>query len=232
MSSLEIAQGQCWRGRWRLRSAEPPATTPVMTAAMTFVMSLTTGGAMTTRAMTYQELGEHLGIEPASAKRLALRRKWAKTIGNDGRSRVTVPLDELPERAAGDDAGDDAVRLKPHANDAASDDTDVVTATVAVLTNHIKRLEGEIEALKKERAEAQTRAADRDVLSAQVEALRDALDAANRRGDEQKQRADEQKQSAEEWKATCKDATNQLATQAEKLAAARSWWSKLLARTG
>jgi hypothetical protein len=197
-----------------------------MTAAMTLGMSPTTGGTMTTKTMTYQELGEHLGIEPASAKRLALRRRWPKTIGNDGRSRVTVPLDELPDRAASDDAGDragdDAARRKPQADDATSDDTDVVATTVTVLSNHINRLEREIEALKQERAVALSRAADRDVLAAQLAALKDALDVANRRGDEQKQRGDEMKAMNDRLAAEL----------AEKRAAARSWWSKVLARAG
>src|SRR4051794_36638509 len=55
----------------------------------------------------------------SSAKRLAIRRRWAKQPGNDGRSRVVVPVERLlVERtpATGDSTGDRT-----------SDDTAVVT---------------------------------------------------------------------------------------------------------
>lgn len=64
---------------------------------------------MTTRAMTYSELGAALGITAASAKRLAVRNRWAKSVGNDGRSRVNVPVERLeaardiPDDTSGDD---------------------------------------------------------------------------------------------------------------------------------
>lgn len=47
------------------------------------------------RPVTYAELGEARGISPASAKRLALRRKWHKTTGNDRLARVLVPVTSL-----------------------------------------------------------------------------------------------------------------------------------------
>ncbi len=169
---------------------------------------------METRWMTYQELGEALKIEPASAKRLAIRRKWPKRPGNDGRARVGVPFDAFPERAAGDDtdgaAGDAALRPVPRTSDAAGDDTGAVTVAVTALASHIKRLEGDIEALKQERDGALSRAADRDVIASQLEALRAVLDA--------------ERQRVDEWKAVA----DRFATQAEKLTAAaearRGWW--------
>ena len=47
---------------------------------------------MDTKPLTYAELAEALGITPASAKRLAIRRGWPKQLGNDGKARVMVPL--------------------------------------------------------------------------------------------------------------------------------------------
>jgi hypothetical protein len=44
--------------------------------------------------MTYAELGQLRGINTASAKRLASRRKWRRQPGNDGTARVAVPVDE------------------------------------------------------------------------------------------------------------------------------------------
>ncbi|MBV8359977.1 MAG: hypothetical protein JO189_18875 [Deltaproteobacteria bacterium] len=47
------------------------------------------------RWMSYSELGEALGIKPASARRLSFRRRWPRRIGNDGTSRVAVPVSAL-----------------------------------------------------------------------------------------------------------------------------------------
>lgn len=46
-----------------------------------------------TRRLTYAELGKLRGISRESAERLARRRKWAKSVGNDGVVRVDVPAD-------------------------------------------------------------------------------------------------------------------------------------------
>ena len=47
------------------------------------------------RRMTYAELAAVRGISPASAKRLAQRHRWGRQVGNDGVTRVTVPLSAL-----------------------------------------------------------------------------------------------------------------------------------------
>jgi hypothetical protein len=49
-----------------------------------------------TALMTYAELAAHLGISPASAKRRAIRARWAKHIANDGLARVRVPVTAFP----------------------------------------------------------------------------------------------------------------------------------------
>jgi chromosome segregation ATPase len=51
-----------------------------------------------TVSMTYKELGDARGISAASAKRLAIRRHWRRTPGNDGVSRVMVPVTETTPR--------------------------------------------------------------------------------------------------------------------------------------
>ena len=52
------------------------------------------------RWMSYTELGQARGINTASAKRLALRRKWRRQAGNDGTARVAVPLHEITPRTS------------------------------------------------------------------------------------------------------------------------------------
>lgn len=166
---------------------------------------------MDTKWMTYRELGEALRIEPASAKRLAIRRRWPKRPGNDGRAGVGVPYDANPDRAPGDDIRDtpgDKV-LRPAARP--GDDTSAVAMVVTTLSSHIKRLEAELQAMKGERDTALARGADRAVVAMQLEALRSVLDA--------------EKQRTEEWKAVA----DRFASQAEQLteAQARRGWSPL-----
>lgn len=55
--------------------------------------------------LTYEELAERLGIAVDSARIKARRRKWPVSPGNDGRARVTVPLEAL-ESAHGERSGD------------------------------------------------------------------------------------------------------------------------------
>jgi len=53
---------------------------------------------MMTKKMTYRELSEHLNIKLPSARRLVMRKKWAKVKGNDGETRISVPDDFLINR--------------------------------------------------------------------------------------------------------------------------------------
>ena len=55
------------------------------------------GGA--TRWLTYEDMGVALGITSESAKRLAMRHKWPRRPGNDGRALVAVPEERLEEVA-------------------------------------------------------------------------------------------------------------------------------------
>jgi hypothetical protein len=52
---------------------------------------------METVTLTYAELAERLGVKDESARKTTQRRKWRKFMGNDGFTRVEVPLDELPK---------------------------------------------------------------------------------------------------------------------------------------
>jgi hypothetical protein len=46
--------------------------------------------------LTYAELAQARGITLPAAKRMTLRHRWAKQIGNDGLARIIVPLSALP----------------------------------------------------------------------------------------------------------------------------------------
>ena len=139
------------------------------------------------RWLSYSEMGEVLGITPASAKRLAIRRKWSKRPGNDGLTRVAVPVDRIPVKPpvtrdiADGSAGDDT-------QDTASDDTsDVlsgITETVAILTRHITRLEEEITATRTKVATAEAERDAERARATQVDVLKVQLENEKRRSDE------------------------------------------------
>jgi cell division protein FtsB len=173
-----------------------------------------------TKWLTYAEIAEALGIGGDSARNLVRRKRWPRQPGNDGLTRVGVPVEHL--EAAKDDAATNPPIDPP--NDGGADGTSVI----AVLTQHINRLETEIENLKQEReverselkAEiiglkserdaALARGADRDVIAMQLEALRTVLDA--------------EKQRTEEWKAVADRFASQAETLAEAARARRGWW--------
>jgi hypothetical protein len=48
-------------------------------------------------SLTYDEVAERFAISGPSARNLVRRKRWARTIGNDGRARIAVPLEALPE---------------------------------------------------------------------------------------------------------------------------------------
>lgn len=52
---------------------------------------------MSTVSLTYDELAERLGIGRKSAQNTVRRKGWRRTKGNDGRARIEVPLDALPD---------------------------------------------------------------------------------------------------------------------------------------
>src|SRR5215210_1673354 len=139
---------------------------------------------METRLLTYAELADALGITAASAKRLAIRRRWPKQPGNDGRSRVLVPVERLlVERtpATGDGTGDSTSDVTSAVtNEAISDGTgDRLIVITTTLTRHIERLEHDLTAAKAERDRAAARAAEAAVVPAlrtTIDALKVALD--------------------------------------------------------
>ncbi|CAM3536891.1 hypothetical protein PANO111632_20995 [Paracoccus nototheniae] len=113
-----------------------------------------------TIAMTYTELAKRLSIKPASAKRLAQRRKWHRVVGNDGVALVHVPKSAVPDDVAPvitDDVADD---VSP---DKSPPVTPIVTPDleqkIAHLEGTVEGLRGQVEA-EQRRAEAERQRAD------------------------------------------------------------------------
>jgi hypothetical protein len=116
------------------------------------------------RRMTYAELAAVRGISPASAKRLAQRHRWGRQVGNDGVTRVTVPLPALtnPRKsaAAGVTATTEATSLVSPVTEipapAISSTTSVVTDPVTLralemLREQLERAEARVAYLDAER---------------------------------------------------------------------------------
>lgn len=142
-----------------------------------------------TKLLTYAELAAALGITPASAKRLAIRRGWQKTLGNDGKARVIVPVERL-EAAASDDSGDTAGDdPRDDTGDASGDVTGDEATAFSVLTRHIERLEGKLSELKASLEAERVRAAE-------VSPLRTHLEAEQRRSSELREERDIARQRA------------------------------------
>jgi len=84
--------------------------------------------------LTYQEAAVRLGVTPEAARRRAIRGKWARMPGNDGRTRVRVPDDWRPHGAPS------------------------VRPDIQRDAQLIKALEAHVETLKEQLAAAETRA--------------------------------------------------------------------------
>ncbi len=178
-----------------------------------------------TKWMTYAELAEVLRIGGDSARNLVRRKRWPRQTGNDGLARVGVPVDYITENVKPDVPAEPPIDAPA---DVATDGAIIVT----VLANHINRLERELEALKQER-EAERERLGGEILTlkqnldaerlraVQVDALNAVIDAERRRVEDLRAEGDGLRADRDRW-----------AGQAEKLAAARSWWSKVLMRAG
>ena len=95
--------------------------------------------------MTYAELGQARGISAASAKRLAIRRRWRRHRGNDGTARVAVPVTERAPREpiTRDNTGDDT-------GDAPSDITPVIRAFETALAELRAAKDGQLSILREQ----------------------------------------------------------------------------------
>jgi hypothetical protein len=151
-------------------------------------------------SLTYAELAKALKITPASANKLARRRFWPRTKGNDGRTRVAVP-DEALVRP-------DGLADRPPVSPQDSPPDNPAHALIA-------RLEGELAGMREALADARGRAG---TAEAHIESLRAQLSAAEIRA------------GTEAAKTTEAIAAFQsLAQRLEAIAEARRpWWRRLV----
>ena len=156
-----------------------------------------------TRAITYAELADRLGIAVKSAKARARRARWQRIAGNDGKALVQVPIDVLDEESVTPAVGGDVTTyVGPHmtgdvgtpvGGHVGGDVTPAVgpadpTEFVA-LRETIARLEARLEAEERRSAElAERHEADLAAMAERREgdlaALRALLDGEKERGDD------------------------------------------------
>ncbi len=98
------------------------------------------------RSLTYAELAEALRITPESAIRLARRKRWPRTKGNDGRVRLTVPEEALVRP----DNPPDCPPVSPPDNP--------VHAEIARLESELAGARGELVGVREALGEARARA--------------------------------------------------------------------------
>ncbi len=111
--------------------------------------------------LTYEQAAVRLGVTPEAARRRAIRGKWARMPGNDGRTRVRVPDDWRPHGAP---------LVRPDAS-----------ALLHALEAHIETLKAETETLKAQLAAAEARAERQAAETAELTARHAGDLAAERR---------------------------------------------------
>lgn len=111
---------------------------------------------METVSLTYDELADRLRISGASARNLVRRKRWARTTGNDGKARISVPVDAL-----------DVPAETPIESPTSG-------ATDGAIAVQFARLEVEVQGLKDLVASERSRATAAEARAAAAEADRDA----------------------------------------------------------
>ena len=195
-------------------------------------------------SLTYVELAEALKITPASANKLARRKRWPRVPGNDGKARVSVPDEALvrPDSPPGVSAD-------------SPPDSPWDSPPVSPPDKLIKALEAHVETLKAQLAAAEARigkqaddlvaydaayaaglAAERAKVEAERAKAERALAAAESRAEKQASdftaREAQQAADLEAERARADKALSAFASLADRLDAlaaerARPWWRRL-----
>ena len=162
------------------------------------------------RVMTYDDIASEMGLKPASARQLVRRNKWRRVPGNDGRTRIEVPVEEL-ER--------DIKRAVEPPVETGKTDASITSGTsggpfevplVTALSTHIERLEraladaettlsAVIAERDTERAAALAAREESWIARGQIEVLRAQVEAERERSAAANQRAEEAAADRDRW---------------------------------
>lgn len=99
-----------------------------------------------TKLMTYAELGEAIGRSEIAARSIAVRKRWRRVLGNDGKARVAVPIDLLAKlQAKADGRAVEQPEPEPvDRPDAQPDDRSDARALIAMLEARVTELDAEV----------------------------------------------------------------------------------------
>jgi hypothetical protein len=130
----------------------------------------------TTFSVTFAELATRLGITVPSAKNLVRRKRWSRHAGNNGLTRITVPVAYVEENASTDTGTDVDTEIGTETSTSAGTDTGIHLAALAALERTISRLESEVASLKTERDVLASMPEQVAALKATLEAVTDERD--------------------------------------------------------
>jgi hypothetical protein len=180
-------------------------------------------------SLTYQELGDRLGINAEAARAIARRRRWPTMRGNDGRARISVEEAELAAESVRTPATtftlDGPVIVRPDGHLDARTDAGLVAELRERLTAvrvERDRLAGELAEARERaiRAEAEAQAA-KTIAAAEIEAVRQAAE----------DRVAARNAAIEVLQATRDDLATRLdRAEAELRDARRPWWRRVLGK--
>jgi hypothetical protein len=106
--------------------------------------------------LTYAELARARGITVPTARRMTLRHRWPKQVGNDGLTRILVPADAVPTAGEADGGAGVSEAVEAPVTSAATVDA---TAAVRALGDAVAALGAQLirERERADRAEARLR---------------------------------------------------------------------------
>jgi hypothetical protein len=172
--------------------------------------------------LTYAQAGERLGVSPVAARFRAIRGRWQRVVGNDGRTRIYLPNDEHTASTRGE--------RSPSARASEGRLIKSLEAHIDTLKEQLSvaeaRLIAERETTEAERARFEKLAADFAAREAKI-----AADLAAERERADKQAADFGSDLAHE-RARADKAIAAFASLADKLDAlaaerSRPWWKRI-----
>ena len=174
------------------------------------------------RVMTYDDIASEMGLKPASARQLVRRNGWRRVPGNDGRTRIEVPVDEL-ERAirGGVDTPVDVVEPDVEA----PVESPFEAPLVAALTSHIERLE---RALTDSEAALSSTTGERDDARASVHAMREEVLIARGQIDVMRVQLDAERDRTAAASLRAEEAIAERDRWHESATTRRSWWRRMV----
>ena len=173
------------------------------------------------RVMTYDDIASETGLKPASARQLVRRNGWRRVPGNDGRTRIEVPLDKFESHLKG--SVEAPVETEEPDPDTASE-SPLEAPLITALSSHIERLERALRDAKttlsdmtvqRDEARSSATAAREEVWMArgQIDVLRAQIEAEHARTAAADRRAEEVAADRDRWHA--------------ESTASRPWWRRL-----